>query len=770
VGHPLGYVATDIISRHYRMHGFDVLHVMGWDAFGLPAENYAIKMGVHPDVITQQNTERFKEQIKRIGLSYDWSREINTSKPEYYKWTQWLFLQLYKQGLAYKKEAYVNWCPKDQTVLANEQVINGKCDRCGTPVVQKMLSQWFFKITAYADRLLADIEKVDWPEPIKQMQKNWIGRSEGATIKFYLNDSEKSIEVFTTRPDTLFGATYLVLAPEHPLVAQITTSDRKTAVDAYIEQARGKSDLERQVLEKNKTGEFTGAYAVNPATEKEIPVWIADYVLINYGTGAIMAVPAHDERDHEFAKKFKLPIKDVVKAPKVVQPGPLESTLGSAAAFGRLNNDLQSELWIGEGTLISSGEYSGLSTEEARAHIAADFGRPTVQYKLRDWLVSRQRYWGAPIPIIHCDHCGMVPVPEDQLPINLPTDVDFKPTGESPLVYSKEFHNVTCPTCGKPAKRDSDTMDTFVDSSWYFFRFADPHNDQEFASKDAISKWLPVDHYQGGAEHAVLHLLYARFFTKALLDMGYLPKESFPFEEPFTKLRNQGLILGPDGNKMSKSKGNVINPDEVIAEHGADTFRMYEMFMGPLDDAKPWNTQGIVGVKRFLDKVVRFQEAAVFGADNPSIHKLIKKVTEDITDSKFNTSVAAFMEFLNDNWEMSKNDWQTLLKLLAPFAPHITEELWSKLGHTDSIHKQAWPEYIRELTQDTRVTLVVQVMGKTRGTLIVESGITQEQAKSATLADSGIAKFLTGQEVIKEIFIPDKLINFVLKPSEETKN
>jgi leucyl-tRNA synthetase len=750
VGHPTGYVATDILSRFYRMHGFDILHTMGWDAFGLPAENYAIQQGLHPEVTTDQNTKRFKSQLEMIGLSYDWDREINTSKPDYYKWTQWLFLQFYKNGLAYKKEAYANWCPKDQTVLANEQVVNGACVRCGTQVEQKLLSQWFFQITSYAERLINDINNVDWPEPIKRMQENWIGKSLGARLKFPINESELSVEVFTTRPDTLFGATYLVLAPEHPFVKNLESRiSNLEEVRKYLSQARKKSDLQRTSLEKEKSGvEIIGVKGVNPATEQEIPVWIADYVLATYGTGAIMAVPAHDNRDNEFAKKYSLPIKEVIKSP---------------AGF-------EGEVYTGEGQLVSSGEYSGLSSEEARSHISADFGKPAVQYKLRDWLISRQRYWGAPIPIIYCDVCGMQAVPEDQLPVTLPKDVDFKPTGESPLVYSKEFHNVSCPNCGKPAKRDSDTMDTFVDSSWYFFRYTDPHNEKEFAGKNALERWMPVDHYQGGAEHAVLHLLYARFVTKALLDLGFLPKESFKEQEPFIKLRNQGLVLGPNGEKMSKSKGNVINPDDVIAEYGADTFRMYEMFMGPLEDAKPWSTQGMIGVKRFLDRVVKRHEAGNFGADNPVIHKLVKKITSDISDNKFNTSVSSFMEFLNSNESLSRSNWETYLKLLAPFAPHLTEELWAQLGNAESIHKQSWPAYDEDSIKDSNITLVVQVMGKTRASLNSSAGLDETQAKQLALTDANVQKFVQETDIAKIIYVPDRLINFVLKQSGEKQN
>ncbi|MEJ0021386.1 MAG: leucine--tRNA ligase [Candidatus Doudnabacteria bacterium] len=708
VGHPEGYTATDILSRFMRMQGFDVLHPMGWDAFGLPAENYAIKEGIAPAESIAKNINRFREQIKSIGLSYDWSRELNTSDPEYYKWTQWLFLQLYKKGLAYKKEAYVNWCPKDQTVLANEQVIDGCCERCGTVVVQKLLSQWFFKITDYADRLLNELTKLNWPEPIKLMQKNWIGRSEGAEIEFELENGKEKIKVFTTRPDTLFGATYMVLSPEHSLLPQITTADRKKAVNEYIEKTKAKSELERTALEKVKTGEFTGAFAINPATKEKIPVWIADYVLATYGTGAIMAVPAHDERDRQFAEKYDIPIAD-----KPLMPIP---------------------------------------------EAIKKFGTKKIQYKLRDWLISRQRYWGAPIPIIYCDKCGMSPVPDEDLPVKLPDDVDFIPTGESPLARSKKFNDVKCPKCEGPARRDHDTMDTFVDSSWYFFRFADPHNDKSFADKKKMKEWLPVDTYVGGAEHAVLHLMYARFFTKALFDLGYVN-----FEEPFIKLRNQGLILGPDGEKMSKSRGNVINPDEVIEQFGADAFRMYEMFLGPLEDAKPWQTNGIVGVKRFLDKVWRYQQVFEAGTDNKQINKLTKKITSDIENFKFNTAVASFMEFLNENKQLSKENWETFLILLAPFAPHMTEDLWHQLKHKESIHTQSWPKYNEKLTKEETVTVVVQVLGRVRASLAFSSGASQSEVKEKALADANVKRHLEGKEIVKEIFVQDKLINFVVE-------
>lgn len=903
VGHPEGYTATDILSRFLRMNGYDVLHPMGWDAFGLPAENYAIKQGVPPWESTAKNIDRFREQIQSIGLSYDWSREVNTSSPDYYRWTQWLFLQLYKKGLAYKKEAYVNWCPKDQTVLANEQVVNGACERCGTVVVQKLLSQWFFKITDYADRLLNDLDKLDWPEPIKLMQKNWIGRSEGAEIEFGTENQELKIKVFTTRPDTLFGATYMVLAPEHPLVETLTTPGQRNYVINYVTETKKKTELQRTALEKDKTGVFTGAYAINPATKEKIPVWIADYVLMNYGTGAIMAVPAHDERDFEFAKKYQLPIKQVVAPetgmkrpneerrdggcgiifdPKTQKYGVSKKPEGFygffgggvddsederegilrevkeesglydfghiekiAEAFPHYHNEVkklnrftkaacyliilksakthpqkledhekleliwvkpeeilknwqemthfkdlkdtehwtrflneavaraielgfdktsdpkkyQSSAFTDKGILVNSGRFNDMNSDQAKAEITKYAGgKLKTQYKLRDWLVSRQRYWGAPIPIIYCEKCGMQPVLEKDLPVLLPTDVDFQPKGQSPLASSKSFHKVKCPNCGADAQRDSDTMDTFVDSSWYFFRFTDPHNDQVFADKKKMKDWLPVDTYVGGAEHAVLHLLYARFFTKALHDLKYIS-----FEEPFIRLRNQGLILGPDGEKMSKSRGNVINPDEVIAEFGADAFRMYEMFMGPLEEAKPWQTNGIVGIKRFLDKVWRYQQVFEPGAESKGIHKLIKKITGDIESFKFNTAIAAFMEFLNENKKMSKENWETFLILLAPFAPHITEELWHQLKHKDSIHLQPWPKFDKKQATAEQVTVVVQVLGRVRASLELPAGLTQAEVKQKALAEENVKKHLAGKDIVKEIFVADKLINFVVK-------
>ncbi|MBX4204765.1 MAG: leucine--tRNA ligase [Candidatus Doudnabacteria bacterium] len=742
VGHPEGYTATDILSRMNRMRGYDVLHPLGWDAFGLPTENFAIKTGNPPWETTPKYIERFRNQIKSFGFSYDWEREVNTSSPDYYKWTQWLFLLLYKNGLAYKKEASVNWCPKDQTVLANEQVVNGACERCGTVVEQKLLSQWFFKITDFTEDLLTSLDTLDWPEPIKQMQRNWIGRSEGALIEFSLTDipgqedAKHFVEVFTTRPDTIFGATFLVISPE---LAQkwIDVGWRAPQeVVAYISQASKKTELVRIAETKDKTGVDTKIHAINPATKEKIAVWIADYVLGSYGTGAIMAVPAHDERDYVFAKKYDLGIVKVIKPDHEID-----------------------DCYEGEGMLINSGDFTGESSSTARSEMAERFGTEKIQYKLRDWLVSRQRYWGSPIPIIYCDKCGMQSVPEQDLPVKLPTDVDFLPTGESPLTRSKSFHDVKCPKCNEPARRDSDTMDTFVDSSWYFFRFTDPNNLEEFASKEQMQKWLPVDTYVGGAEHAVLHLLYARFFTKVLNKLEYIS-----FNEPFKQLRNQGLILGPDGEKMSKSRGNVVNPDEIIEQYGADVFRMYEMFMGPLEDAKPWSTQGMVGLSRFLEKVIRFSEAGEFASSNKNIHKLIKRITSDIENFKFNTAVAAFMEFLNENKNLSQSDWESFLKLLAPFAPHLTEELWQKLGHKESIHLEKWPEFDESLARDDKVEIVISINGKKRGMIEADAGLSEKQTKNLIDSSELFAKLdLANKKIMKVVFVPDRLVNFVVK-------
>jgi len=793
VGHVESYTAIDILARFRRMQGKNVLCPIGYDAFGLPAENYAIKTGVHPAQTTHQAIENFHRQMKMLGLSFDWSREISTADASYYKWTQWLFLTLYKNGLAYRKKSSVNWCDGCHTVLANEQVVDGACERCGTVVVQKELEQWFFEITKYAERLLAGLDVIDWPERIKIMQRNWIGKSEGAEVKFQIVSSRptkgsgeisrlvddsslemtESLTVFTTRPDTLFGATYLVLAPEHVLVGEIVTAEQKEAVETYRKAATKKSTLERTELQKEKTGVFTGAYAVNPATGEQIPVWVADYVITTYGTGAIMAVPAHDDRDFEFAQKYQLPIK------KVIIPA----------------YDIGTDVHIikpftGDGVMIKSDFLEGLSTQDAKAKIISwleenKIGNAKTTYRLRDWLVSRQRYWGAPIPIIWCEEHGAQP--DEHLPVRLPEDVDFKPTGESPLVDSVSFHDVTCPVCGKKARRESDTMDTFVDSSWYYLRYTDPKNETAFADASAIGYWCPVDLYVGGAEHAVMHLLYARFFAYALHDLGYLP-----FEEPFLTLRNQGLILGPDGNKMSKSKGNVVNPDEVVQEYGADALRMYEMFMGPLEDAKPWDTKGVVGIRRFLDKAERYVHRWVESHDNinksvesielPHVEKAIKRVTDDLESLKFNTAIATLMSLFNellvrssekemitadhpDGCEqyISEKQLEATLKLLSPFAPHLAEELWQQLGHEQSIFAESWPTYDASMLIDETIEMGVQVNGKLRGTILLSPNAQEKEAKVSAFANENVKRWVEGKEIAKIIYVPGKIFNIVVK-------
>ncbi len=760
VGHVEGYTATDIVSRKRRMEGWNVLHPMGWDAFGLPAENYAIKTGTHPAVSTQTNIDNFRRQLKSLGFSYDWSREISTCDPAYYRWTQWLFLFLYEKGLAYRGKAPVNWCDSCATVLANEQVVDGKCERCGSEVVQKDLEQWFFRVTDYADRLLDGLDGIDWPEKIKAMQRNWIGRSEGVEIVFESGEAGKrgsgevfSIPVFTTRADTLFGVSCVVLAPEHPLVKEITTEENREAVEAYVKKAQGKSELERTGTELDKSGVPTGATVKHPFTGEDVPVWVADYVLATYGTGAVMCVPAHDERDYGFAKKYGLDAKYVVLPTKGEPP--------EDAAF------------TDYGRLTGSGEFDGLTSEEAidsmaEALAAKRLGEKKVNYHLRDWLVSRQRYWGAPIPIIYCDKCGELPVPEDELPVLLPDDVDFRPTGESPLTASKTFHDVKCPKCGGDARRESDTMDTFVDSSWYFLRYCSPHDGEQAFSSHETAHWCPVDLYVGGAEHAVLHLLYSRFFTKVLFDHGLLP-----FDEPFMKLVNPGLILGEGGEKMSKSKGNVINPDDVAAEHSADSLRMYEMFMGEFEDAKPWDTKGIVGIDRFLDKVWAtvhdIKHSGRPEADEAllrSLHKTVKKVSGDIEDFKFNTAISAMMIFLN-GWSKSptggRETAETFLKILSPFAPHVCEELWHELGNTTSVALENWPAWDETFCKDEVVTLVIQVNGKVRDSLEVEAGEDEERVKRMALASDKVKGYIEGKDVRRVIVIQDKIVNIVIK-------
>lgn len=757
VGHPIGYIATDILSRKRRMDGENVLHPMGWDAFGLPAENYAIKIGGHPNDITAKSVENYVRQLKLIGFSYDWDREINTSSPSYYKWTQWMFLLLYKNGLAYKKFAPVNWCEFDQTVLANEQVVDGKCERCKNPVIQKELSQWFFKITDFADRLLNDLDALEWPEKIKAMQRNWIGRSEGAEIDFRgrtPEGGEFDLAVFTTRPDTVFGVSAVVVAPEHPIVERITVEAERGAVAAYIEATKRKSEIERTALNQSvqgtgtdqaKTGVFTGSYAKHPFTGEDVPLYIADYVLPQYGTGAVMVVPAHDERDFVFAKTYGLRVTAVIEPAQAV---------------------LEHELpYTGDGILTGSGSFDGLSSEEAKKKIIDTLesegkGRRQVNYHLRDWLVSRQRYWGAPIPIVYCDEHGEQPVPEDQLPVTLPDDVDFRPTGESPLARSKKFHDASCPKCGKPARRESDTMDTFVDSSWYFLRYLDPQNESAFASKDKVDYWCPVDMYVGGAEHAVMHLLFARFFTKMLYDTGYVG-----FNEPFKRLKNQGLILGENGEKMSKSRGNVVNPDDVIAEHGADAFRLYEMFMGDFEQPKPWSTKGIIGQRRFLEKVWKLKvgEVETPKAVRALLHKAIKKVSEDIEAFKFNTAISTMMIFVNEaeGVELSRQDYEVFIKLLSPFAPHAAEELWEALGNKNLIAAASWPDYDSSLIVDTEVVIVLQVAGKIKDKITAPADSDDAELERLALGNEKVQAALEGKTVKQVIVVKNRLVNIV---------
>ena len=770
VGHVESYTATDIYSRFSRGCGYRVLHPQGFDAFGLPAENYAIKTGTHPTETIKTAIDVFTKQIDSLGISYDWSRAVVTSEPDYYRFTQWLFLLMYKNDLAYKKKAKVNWCASCQTVLAREQAEGGVCERCGTTVVQKDLEQWFFKITDFIEDqeyegrkisgLLSGLDNLDWPESTKAGQRHWIGRSLGAKVKFVLltpDQNEFSAEVFTTRLDTIFGCTYLVLAPEHPLVATLLApAENSAAINDYLKQVSKKTELERTDLNKDKTGvPILGISAVNPFNHQKIPVFIADYVLANYGSGAVMAVPAHDERDYAFAQKYQLPIKNVIQ-PEV------ESSADEA-------------VFTSDGLLVDSGEYTGLTSLLARQRMV-DFlvrtrqGDKQINYRLRDWLVSRQRYWGAPIPIIYCDHCGTVPVPEKDLPVLLPEDVDFRPTGESPLKNSSSFHQVTCPLCGASARRESDTMDTFVCSSWYFLRYADPQNKTVFADPLKLKEWLPVDLYFGGAEHTVLHLLYARFFTKVLRKYGYLD-----FDEPFLRLRHQGIILGEDGNKMSKSKGNVVNPDSLTDLSGADALRLYEMFMGPLEEMKPWNSQGISGVSRFLDRVERIFDESPRSDDEGAVSFLqqtIKKVSADIDNFKFNTAISALMILVNylyeaknkkGEWPLTNENLGKFLRLLEPFAPHLAEELWDRLGQSDFLALSPWPEYQPELVKIETFVLAVQVNGKLRASLTAPIGLDEEAALALAKADSAVAKWLEGVEIVRQIYVPEKLLNLVTR-------
>lgn len=784
VGHPEGYTATDIYSRYMRMNGYNVLHPMGFDSFGLPAENYAIKTGTHPKVTTEKNIKIFRDQIKSLGFSYDWDREVSTCDTEYYKWTQWFFLQMFKRGLAYEAQIPINWCPSCKTGLANEEVKEGHCERCGAQVHRRNLRQWVLKITDYAERLLADVDKLDWPEAVKIMQRNWIGKSVGADVTFEIEGGYGDLTVYTTRPDTLFGVTYMVLSPEHPLVEKITTPEQRDAVHKYVEEASLKSDLERTELNKEKTGVFTGAYAISPLNGARVPIWISDYVLISYGTGAIMAVPAHDSRDWEFAKKFNLPIVEVLKG----------------------NVDVQEQVYEGDGPHVNSEFLNGMGTEEAIDTVikwleARGKGHKAINYKLRDWIFSRQRYWGEPIPLVHCPHCGTVPVPEEELPLVLPQVQKYEPTGtgESPLGHVDDWVNCKCPKCGGPAKRETNTMPQWAGSCWYFLRYLDPHNDKVFAARDKVDYWMPVDLYVGGAEHAVLHLLYARFWHKVLYDIGVVNTD-----EPFTKLVNQGMITsfayqrhdkslvaidnvyerdgafyekGTDERlerviaKMSKSLKNVINPDEVVKTYGADSLRLYEMFMGPLQMAKPWSTQGLQGVHRFLLKVWRVCTKPISDEEMPTefkklLHKTIKKVSKDTETLNFNTAISQMMILINEAGKYKvcyREMMDPFVRMLSAYAPHMAEELWGLLGHEPSVALAKWPKYDEKLATDETVVIPVQFCGKVREKVELPAGLDKDALLAAVLASEGVKKRLEGKKIVKTIVVPGKLVNFVVK-------
>lgn len=747
MGHLRPYVAGDVYSRFLRMKGYEVMYPIGWDAFGLPAENFAIKKGIHPSIATRNNIKNAKVQLKSWGMSFDWSREVDTTDPSYYKWTQWIFLQFLKSGLAYKSKGLINWCPKDKTGLANEEVIDGCCERCGAKVKKKEMLQWYLKITAYAEKLLKGLEKLNWPEQIKIQQENWIGKSEGAKVKFKVKSEKLKIndyiEVYTTRPDTLFGATYMVISPEHPLVEKITGKNQKEKVRHYIANTYFKTEIERTNLERDKTGVFTGAYATNPVNEEKIPIWISDYVLMSYGTGAIMAVPAHDNRDFEFAKKFNLPIKKVVE----------------------------------EGLLVDSGEFTGMESADGRAKIIKwlkerGLGDFSTQYKMRDWVFSRQRYWGEPIPVIHCSKCGTVPVPEKDLPVILPKVKKYKPTGtgESPLAAIKSWVNVKCPECGSPAKRETNTMPQWAGSSWYYLRYVDPKNKKEFAGEKLMKNWLPVDVYFGGLEHTTLHLLYSRFWHQFLYDKKFVPTP-----EPYIKRIPHGIILGPDGEKMSKSRGNIVNPDVIVKKFGADCLRMYELFLGPHETTVSWKNEGILGIKRFLDRIyAKFfslreiwqSQTILKNSDNLQIllHRTIKKVGDGIENTRFNTAISALMVLFNefDKEEISIEEYRTFLKLLAPFAPHFAEELWAVIGSRKSIYFEMWPEYDSKLIEAGEYDLVIQINGKMRDKIKISKKLGKLEVENIVLKREAVLKYIGGAQIKKIIFIPNRIINVVL--------
>ena len=754
VGHPRSYTALDIVARKKRMQGYNVLYPMGWDAFGLPTENFAIKNHVHPAEVTKKNIARFKSQLKSLGLSFDWSREINTTDPSYYKWTQWIFLQLFKKGLAYKKEMSVNWCTSCKCVLANEEVVNGVCERCGSEVVHKTKSQWMLAITKYAQRLIDDLDDVDYIERVKIQQKNWIGRSTGAEVDFKTTEGD-TLTVYTTRPDTLFGATYMVISPEHPMIEQWGDKLANIAdVRAYREEAARKSDFERTELNKDKTGvKLAGVAAINPVNGKEIPIFVSDYVLMGYGTGAIMAVPAHDDRDWEFAKKFGCEIIEVVSGGEDVQK----------AAFTAKDET---------GILVNSDFLNGKTVKDAIPAMIEwlgekGIGRAKVQYKLRDWVFSRQRYWGEPIPIVKCDKCGYVPLPEDQLPLELPNVHTYEPTdnGESPLAHMTDWVNTTCPCCGGPAKRETDTMPQWAGSSWYFLRYMDPHNDKALASKEALKYWSPVDWYNGGMEHTTLHLLYSRFWHKFLYDIGVVPTR-----EPYAKRTSHGMILGENGEKMSKSRGNVVNPDEIVDTYGADTMRLYEMFIGDFEKAAPWSPKSIKGCRRFLERVwslaEKVQDGDEYSKEHEALmHRTIKKVGEDADNLKANTAIAALMTMLNEFYDKGVNraEYKTFLALLNPFAPHITEELWQQLGETGLLSVAPWPAYDEAKTVESTVEMAVQVNGKLKGTIKLAADADKQAAIDAALAEEKVQHAIEGKQIVKQIVVPGKIVNLVVK-------
>ena len=755
VGHWRGYVISDVWSRYKMLNGYHLIHPMGWDAFGLPAENYAIKMGVHPRISTAENVKNIKRQINEISAIYDWDMEVNTTDPDFYKWTQWIFVKMFKEGLAYEKEMPINWCPSCKTGLANEEVVNGSCERCGSPVTKKNLKQWMLRITKYADRLLEDLDKLDWPEKVKKMQSDWIGRSYGAEVDFKIDGRDESITVYTTRPDTLHGATFMVLAPEHAMAKGLATPDRADEVNDYIYKTSMRSSVDR-LQDKEKTGVFTGSYAINPLNGAKVPIWLSDYVLADYGTGAIMCVPAHDDRDFEFARKFDIPVIQVI------------------AKDGKEIENMTEAYTEASGTMINSGEWNGMEfsvlKKEAPAMIEKrGFGRKTVNYKLRDWVFSRQRYWGEPIPIIHCEKCGCVPVPEEELPLLLPEVESYQPTGtgESPLADIDEWVNTTCPCCGAPAKRETNTMPQWAGSSWYFLRYVDNKNDKELVSKEKASKLLPVDMYIGGVEHAVLHLLYSRFYTKFLHDIGVID-----FDEPFKKLFNQGMI-GKDGAKMSKSKGNVVSPDELVNDYGCDSLRLYELFVGPPELDSEWDDRGIDGVYRFLNRFWKLALDNVDGKVAPTDetvrlrHKLVKDITTRLEGFNLNTVVSGFMEYNNKFYEIARKQGgidrdilETMTILLAPFTPHIASELWEQFGHKGSIFDEKWPEYDESKMVEDTIEIAVQVNGKTRGTASIAADASKDDAIAA--AKEAIADKLTGT-IIKEIYVPGRIVNIVMK-------